>query len=175
MTKWTVTWNKTSLTSTQERADSRRKLMKRRNLKWGISWECNYSWIQWSGSPTSFVSITATTVFPSTNINGIRLKIHLWLLPVGCREKQQPAGRKRGVSISNLPTVTSPLELWNECYENKVLFLEDFSPHLNIIRKQHSFKGADQEIIYPNGADFLTAVSTCSEVRYFGKNTLQRI
>lgn len=38
-----------------------------------------------------------------------------------------------------------PLKLLNECHENKTVFLEDSSSlHLNILRKQQSFKGDDQ-------------------------------
>lgn len=141
--KYTMAWNKTSLAGTvgEMRTEANRWNKEIQKVFRGSKTTVAVYGQQLESHPiTSFAAITAKAIFPFTKINATGLKIHLWLLPVGCWEKQQPVGRKWGVSISNLPTATSfespEWVLWKWG-----IFLEDSSLHLNILRlKQHPFK-----------------------------------
>lgn len=129
----------------------------------GVSWEQNYSCSQWSEATSNQPgSDHGDNHVPFTDVSGIGLKIHWWLLPVGGWEKQQPAGRKRGVfQICSWP---HPL--------NKVYFWRIFSVYLNITSKQHSFKGDNQRNYMPQGGWFLDGSINMLLLDILGKNII---
>lgn len=126
VTKWTMVWKKTSLTSTSERADSRRKLMKQRHVKWGLSWEQNYSCIQWSGATV----ITSNQLCSNHCDDHISFHKYKWhrtkntLVASSCRllRKATACRKKMGCEYFRVAHGHIPLKLPDEYYKNKVYF-----------------------------------------------------
>lgn len=122
-----IIWNKTSSTSPGERGDSRRQWKIQRYENGEFHGSKTIATLNGQGevessSPTGFAVITAMTIFPFINRNSTGLKIHLWLLPVGCWEKQQLVGKKMGCEYFKFAHDHISLKLLNECYENTLYF-----------------------------------------------------
>ena len=165
--KGTAILNTASSTS-RGKATDRRTLVK----QWiwtGVSSEQNYSCSQWSEATSKQLGNDhGDNHVPFTNVSGIGLKIHWWLLPVGGWEKQQPAGRKWGafqICFWPHPFETPEWVPWKQG-----IFWENFSVHLNITRKQHSLKGDNPRNYIPKRGGLASGwQNQHALVRYFGK------
>lgn len=136
VTKWTWTWKKIPQTSTLG------KLTAEENWRHKKIWNAEFHGSKTpaaldgqelqSQPPTSSAAITGMARFPFTSINGLGLKIHLWLLSVGCWEKQKPIGRN-GVWVFQICSQPRPFEIPEPVLWEKGIVLEDSALHLQII------------------------------------------